>query len=71
MLTSAQYDRLPSMARAIVDADRSIQTMVRRPVITIADAKVIRDEMRARDRLVANADATWGHQIRGDGTAKR
>ena len=71
MLTAAQYDRLPHMARAIVDADRSLKAMTGRPVISIEDAKTIRREMGERDRLVAYAHETWGNQLPGNGTVRR
>ncbi len=72
MLTSAQYDRLPNTARAIVDTDRSIAAIVGRAVVPIHVAKpggTLRELLADRRVLRTAASNIWGRPLRSDGAA--
>lgn len=69
-MSPSQYDRLPGTARAIVDTDRSLAAARNRTVLTIAEAREIRETVKDRRALRTIADATWGKPLRNDGTAR-
>ena len=71
MLTNAEFDRLPSLLQTIVAADRQLVAM-RKPVITIAEAREMRGHIRHRRGLTKMAHEAYGNELKGrDGTAKR
>lgn len=69
-MTPTQYERLPGTARAIVDTDRTIAQALNRKVITLDEAREVREVIKNRRTLSTAAHATWGKPIRSDGTAR-
>ncbi len=76
MLTPRQTDRLGPVARAIVDADRSLKAerdrLVEKNVVRfrdLAELRDYRDLIKDRRSLTTRADELWGKPLRGDGAA--
>ncbi len=67
-MTSEQYERLPALAKAIVDFDREIRARKAEPV---ADIKFYRELTGRRAELVSAAANVWGVPLHGDGSRAR
>lgn len=62
MLTQRQYDRLPDLAREIVDVERQIEALC------CADVPAFQSYVALKGRckeLAAAAHKIWGHRIEG------
>ena len=73
MLTQAQYDALPHLAREIVDADRRLapaRDAVSAKIVALPDIKFYRELTRERRTLGCAAGRIWGAPIGSDTTAK-
>ena len=67
MITQIQYERLPELARSIVDFDRAIKS---EKAAAVTDAKFYRALLTQRGVLAKAAARTWGVPSRDDGTAR-
>ena len=72
MLTEPEYDRLPGIARRIVDADRNLtrwRRVIAATVLPIEVARCARRDFKHRRALTAEAERLYGHRLAGAGPA--
>ena len=72
MLTDPEYDRLPGVARRIVDADRRlapVRKALRAPIVAIDVLRSARRDLDHRRALTAEAAKLYGHRLAGAGPA--
>ena len=69
MLTADQYERLPKLAREIVDMDRETADAVGAPVVKIGLAWALREQQARRCSLTERAANTWGSKAK-EGTRR-
>jgi hypothetical protein len=67
-MNTEQYQRLPALARLLVEYDRAIAAEKAEPLVDLLYFRALRDERRDFRRSAASI---WGAPIRGDGPAGR
>ena len=66
-LTEAEFSRLPAVLKPIVETDRQIEELQRRPAVPMFDFKRLRDERRFLQR---SAERVFAPQIKGSDNTK-